>query len=311
MGKTSIAIHGGAGTILKSEMTPEKERAYTAALREAVEIGNSILTSGGTSKEAVCQAVVSLENSDLFNAGKGSVFTSNGQHEMDASLMCGDDRMAGAVAAVQGIKNPILLAKEVMDHSGHVLLIGDGAELFAKERNMQFEPASYFHNDYRYQQWQSVKGTGKVQLDHAKSTLDDKKFGTVGAVALDQHGNIAAATSTGGMTNKKYGRVGDSPIIGSGTYANNKTCAVSCTGDGEFFMRGVVAYDVSCLMEYKGLSLQAACDEVVHQRLIDIKGEGGLIAVNTQGELALVFNSAGMYRASIVNGGEALVEIYK
>lgn len=309
--KTSIAIHGGAGTILKSEMTDEKERSYREALKEAIQIGNAILEDGGKAVDAVAAAVVSLENNELYNAGKGSVFTADGKHEMDASIMCGKSLNAGATAAVSHVKNPILLAKNIMNNSQHVFMIGAGAEKFAKDQKMEFCDAEYFHNDYRYKQWQSVAGSDKVQLDHAKSTLDDKKFGTVGAVALDEFGNIAAATSTGGMTNKKFGRVGDSPMIGAGNYANNKTCAVSCTGDGEYFIRAVVAYDISCLIEFKGLSLQEACEEVVHKRLLEINGEGGVIACNTEGDVALVFNSAGMYRASKKEGEELKIEIYK
>jgi len=309
--KTSIAIHGGAGTILKSEMTPEKEKAYKDALSEAILLGDNILSNGGTAIAAVEAAVVCLEDCELFNAGKGSVYTADGNHEMDASIMCGKSRDAGATAAVSSVKNPIVLAREIMENSPHVFMIGEGAKNFAIDRGITLEKEEYFHNEFRYQQWMAIKGSDKVQLDHSQSTLKDKKFGTVGAVALDQFGNIAAATSTGGMTNKKFGRVGDSPMIGSGNYANNQTCAVSCTGDGEFFIRGVVAYDISALMEYKGLSLQEACDEVVHKRLIEIKGEGGVIATNTNGDIAMVFNSAGMYRASKKEGEEYKVEIYK
>ena len=308
MNTFSIAIHGGAGTILKSLMTPQKEQAYKAALEIALAAGYAILQKGGTALSAVEQAVVELENSPLFNAGKGSVFTEKGTHEMDASIMCGIERKAGAVSIITGIKNPISLARKVMEETEHVFLAGAGAMEFAQKVGARFENPAYFHDDFRYAQWQEVKGTDVFQLDHSPNK--EKKFGTVGAVALDQFGNIAAATSTGGMTNKKFGRVGDSPMIGAGTYANNQTCGVSCTGSGEFFIRGVVAYDVSCLMEYKGLDLQTACDLVVKERLIKLGGDGGLIAVNAHGDLSFSFNTEGMYRASQRKNEEAFVGIY-
>ena len=308
MKKFAIALHGGAGTILRSAMTPEKEAAYTAALQAALNIGYAILENGGSALEAVEQTVVSLEDCPLFNAGRGSVFTADGKHEMDASIMDGLTRDAGAVSMVSGVRNPIALARLVMAESGHVMLAGAGAMDFARSMKVPFEPESYFHDDFRWNQWQEMRGSDGFQLDH--SAKKDEKFGTVGAVALDIKGNIAAATSTGGMTNKKFGRIGDSPIIGAGTYAHNKTCAVSCTGSGEFFIRGVVAYDVSCLMEYKGLSLQAACDEVVQRRLMEIGGDGGLVALDAAGNIALVFNTEGMYRACRDSGGRNEVAIY-
>ncbi|MBK9449328.1 MAG: isoaspartyl peptidase/L-asparaginase [Bacteroidetes bacterium] len=308
MKKFAIALHGGAGTILRSAMTPEKEAAYTAALQAALNIGYAILENGGSALEAVEQTVVSLEDCPLFNAGRGSVFTADGKHEMDASIMDGLTRDAGAVSMVSGVRNPITLARLVMAESGHVMLAGEGAMDFARSMKVPFEPESYFHDDFRWNQWQEMRGSDGFQLDH--SAKKDEKFGTVGAVALDQQGNIAAATSTGGMTNKKFGRIGDSPIIGAGTYAHNKTCAVSCTGSGEFFIRGVVAYDVSCLMEYKGLSLQAACDEVVQRRLMEIGGDGGLVALDAAGNIALVFNTEGMYRACRDSAGRNEVGIY-
>ena len=308
MKKFAIALHGGAGTILRSAMTPEKEAAYTAALQAALNIGYAILQNGGSALEAVEQTVVSLEDCPLFNAGRGSVFTADGKHEMDASIMDGLTRDAGAVSMISGVRNPITLARLVMAESGHVMLAGEGAMDFARSMKVPFEPESYFHDDFRWNQWQEMRGSDGFQLDH--SAKKDEKFGTVGAVALDIKGNIAAATSTGGMTNKKFGRIGDSPIIGAGTYANNKTCAVSCTGSGEFFIRGVVAYDVSCLMEYKGLSLQAACDEVVQRRLMEIGGDGGLVALDAAGNIALVFNTEGMYRACRDSAGRNEVGIY-
>ena len=305
----SIAIHGGAGTIHKSQMSDKKEAAYKTALSLALNKGYGSLSEGKTALEAVEIAVSYLEDSPLFNAGKGSVFTHEGTHEMDAAIMEGKDLTAGAVAGVNGIKNPIQLARKIMEASEHVFLAGNGALEFAKEHNFSLEPDEYFYDELRYRQWQEALENDVVQLDH--SPLKEEKFGTVGAVALDQFGNVAAATSTGGMTNKKFGRVGDSPMIGAGNYANNNTCAVSCTGSGEFFIRGVVAYDVSCLMEYKGLSLAEACQEVVQNRLLKIGGDGGLIAVDTSGALCLEFNTDGMYRGLKKSSGEELIAIYR
>lgn len=304
----SIAIHGGAGTLIRGMMTPEKEQSYLSTLNEALNMGYKILEQKGTATDAVIAAVSVLEDSPLFNAGKGSVFTSAGTHEMDAAIMEGKQREAGAVAMISGIKNPILLANDVMKHSGHVLLAGEGALSFAKLRNYEFLPPSYFHDAFRYEQWLQIKDTDLTQLDHTKR---DHKFGTVGAVACDMEGNIAAATSTGGMTNKKFGRIGDSPLIGSGTYANNQTCAVSCTGSGEFFIRGAVAYDVSCLIEHKNYTLQQACDEVIKNRLMALGGDGGLIAINAQAEIAMSFNTEGMYRGFKHSDGSARAVIYE
>lgn len=305
----SIAIHGGAGTLLKEHMTAEKEQAYAAALNEAITLATGILENNGTAMDAVAAAVRSMEDSPLFNAGKGSVFTANGTHEMDASIMDGNNRMAGAVSMVTGIKNPVDLARMVMDKSEHVFLAGDGAMEFAKSQDIEVLPPAYFYDQLRYDQWQEIKGSDSFQLDH--SVKKDAKFGTVGAVALDQQGNIAAATSTGGMTNKKWGRVGDSPMIGAGTYANNATCAVSCTGSGEYFIRGVVAYEVSALMEFKNLTLEQATKEVVQKRLPEIGGDGGLIAVDAQGNISLEFNTAGMYRAFAKANSPKTIKIYK
>ncbi len=306
MSKYAIAIHGGAGTILKSSMTLSKEAAYNRSLTEAVTEGEEILKRGGSSLDAVEAAIRSLEDNDLFNAGKGSVFTNTGRNELDASIMSGLDLSAGAVAGVTNIRNPITLARSVMEKSEHVLLTGKGAIDFAKTTNQKFENDGYFFVQDRFDQLEEARNAGLVQLDHS-----DHKFGTVGAVALDLDGNLAAGTSTGGMTNKKFGRVGDSPIIGAGTYANNNTCAVSCTGHGEFFMKTVAAYDVSCLMEYKGLSLKEACKLVVKEKLVKIGGEGGLIAIDAKGNIELVFNSAGMYRAKAGKGKKLFVGIYK
>ncbi len=290
-----ILIHGGAGTILKKDLTDIKEQEYLTALKTASDLGYMALADGLSSIEAVNIAIISLENNALFNAGKGSVFTAEGKHEMDAAIMCGKTLNAGAVAMVSGIKNPINLAKLVMEQSPHVFLASSGAMAFANAMGIPILENDYFYDEYRYQQWQEIKNTDEFTLDH--QTKKEGKFGTVGAVALDLHGNIAAGTSTGGMTNKKFGRIGDSPIIGAGTYANNKTCAISCTGSGEFFMRAVVAYDISCLIEYKAMDLQTACDFVIKDKLVKQNGDGGLIGINNKGESAFSFNTEGMYRA--------------
>jgi beta-aspartyl-peptidase (threonine type) len=305
----AIAIHGGAGTLIKGLMTPELENEYKLALEHARNEGYKVLEQGGTALDAVETAVKLLEDTPLFNAGKGAVFTAEGTHEMDAAIMDGKTRKAGAVSLVTGIKNPVALARDVMDNSYHVFLAGDGAMQFAKSNGYDILSPDYFYDEVRYQQWQGIKDTEGFQLDH--SVKKDGKFGTVGAVACDQNGNIAAATSTGGMTNKKWGRIGDSPMIGVGNYANNKTCAISCTGSGEFFIRGVVAYDVACLMEHKNLSIQEASEEVIHKRILELGGDGGLIAIDAQGNIAMPFNTEGMYRASKTSKGVEMVAIYK
>ncbi len=308
MANYSIAIHGGAGTLVKGMMTKSLEAGYLAALKEARDIGYSILEGGGRAIDAVEDSVRSLEDSPLFNAGRGSVFAADGSHEMDASIMNGSDLDAGAVSLVTGIRNPISLARLVMDKSEHIFLAGEGAHNFGDLHGCQREDQHYFYDDLRYKQWQEIKGSDSFQLDHSLSK--ESKFGTVGAVACDQNGDLAAATSTGGMTNKKFGRVGDSPMIGAGTYANNKTCAVSCTGSGEYFIRGVVAYDVSCLMEYRGLSLEDAARVVVEERLVGIGGDGGLIAVDAKGNIAMPFNTEGMYRGARSFEGLDEIAIY-
>ena len=314
MKKISIAIHGGAGTILKQDMTPELEDAYRQALKEAMDAGYAVLENGGTAINSVKAAVVVMEDCPLFNAGKGSVFTKKGLNEMDAAIMDGSTLDAGAIAGVRNIRNPVELAEEVMLHSGHVFLSGKGANDFAIKQGIKLEPDEYFYSEYRYDQWREIRDSDLYQLDHKSDKLvglmKDKKFGTVGAVACDEDGNIAAATSTGGMTNKRYGRIGDSPMIGVGTYANNKTCAISCTGHGEIFIKAVAAYDVSCLMEYKNMSLQQACEEVVLKKLASMRGDGGLIGVDSNGNAAMVFNSAGMYRGLRNNDGENVIAIY-
>lgn len=315
MQKISIVIHGGAGTILKQDMTTDLEGAYIKGLDEALEAGYAVLKAGGSSVNAVKAAIVVLEDNLLFNAGRGSVFTKKGVQEMDAAIMEGKDLSAGAVAGIRNIRNPIELASEVMLNSNHVFLSGKGANDFAIKQGVKLEPDEYFFSQFRYDQWKEIRDSDNYSLDHTHQGLEelmkDKKFGTVGAVACDQMGNIAAATSTGGMTNKKYGRIGDSPIIGAGTYANNNTCAISCTGHGEPFIRAVSAYDVSCLMEYKGLSLKEAMHEVVNVKLVKMKGEGGMIGVDAVGNIAMIFNSAGMYRGMKNSDGERVIGIYK
>ncbi len=305
----SIAIHGGAGTLVKGLMTAELETAYKEALNSALNAGYALLKHGGSALDAVEVSVKLLEDSPLFNAGKGSVFTAEGTHEMDAAIMEGKHLKAGAVSLITGIKNPVSLARDVMEKSYHVFLAGEGAMKFAESNGYIIENEDYFYDEVRYKQWQGIKDTEGFQLDH--SVKKDGKFGTVGAVACDCNGDVAAATSTGGMTNKKWGRVGDSPMIGAGNYANNKTCAVSCTGSGEFFIRGVVAYDVSCLMEFKGWSLEKAASEVIHKRILEINGDGGLIAVDAKGNISMPFNTEGMYRACITKEGKKEISIYK
>ena len=314
MQKISIAIHGGAGTILKEDMTPAMEDAHRKGLSEALGAGYAVLENGGTALNAVKAAVVILEDNPLFNAGKGAVFTKKGLNEMDAAIMDGSTLEAGAIAGVRNIRNPVELAEEVMLHSGHVFLSGKGANDFAIKQGIKLEPDDYFYSQYRYDQWREIRDSDLYQLDHKNDKLvgllKDKKLGTVGAVACDGDGNIAAATSTGGMTNKRFGRIGDSPLIGIGTYANNKTCAISCTGHGEIFIKAVAAYDVSCLMEYKNMSLLQACEEVVLKKLVALNGEGGLIGMDAKGNAALVFNSAGMYRGLKNSDGENWIAIY-
>lgn len=315
MSKYTLALHGGAGTILKQDMTPDLEAAYLAGLEDALKAGYAVLEEGGTAVNAVKATVVVLEDNMLLNAGRGSVFTKKGLQEMDAAIMDGLTLNAGAVAGVRNVRNPIELAMEVMRNSNHVFLSGKGANDFAIKQGIKLEPDEFFFSQFRYDQWKAIRDSDNYALDHTHQELEelmrDKKFGTVGAVACDAQGNIAAATSTGGMTNKKYGRIGDSPLIGAGTYANNKTCAISATGHGEPFIRGVAAYDVSCLMEYKGLSLHEAMNIVVNDKLVKLEGEGGMIGVDAQGNTAMIFNSAGMYRAMRSSDGEGEVAIYR
>ncbi|MCU0425814.1 MAG: isoaspartyl peptidase/L-asparaginase [Candidatus Kapabacteria bacterium] len=357
----AIAIHGGAGTIRRSAMTPEKEAQYRAVLTQALYAGHEVLKRGGNALDAVSAAVMIMEDSPLFNAGKGAVLTAEGAVELDAAIMDGSNLKAGAVCGVRGVKNPIVLARRVMDKTAHVMLTGKGAERFAEEQGFERMPDAYFITERRAQELQRAQQnttqkplppdetpgsttprntapkrdssqqkrsealpgqTSQSQRNQKSVAYNDtapleegshegKKFGTVGAVALDKNGNIAAATSTGGMTNKKYGRVGDAPIIGAGTYANNVTCAVSATGHGEYFIRSVVAHDIAALIEYKQFSLERAADEVVMKKLVERGGSGGIIAIDGKGNIAMPFNSEGMYRGCITADGKIRVEIFR
>jgi len=310
----AIAIHGGAGTITRKELTPEKEQAYTMALDSAISIGVQVLEQGKSSMDAVEQVIRYLEDNPLFNAGKGAVFTHEGQNELDASIMDGATLRAGSIAGVKHIKNPITLARWVMEKSPHVLLTGQGAETFALENGMDTVPASYFFTQRRWDSLQKIKAEeDSIKAAEKHGYLfqnDDRKFGTVGCVAMDKSGNLASGTSTGGMTNKRWNRVGDAPVIGAGTYADNASCAVSCTGHGEYFIRYAVAHDISALMAYKGMTAQQAGNEVILSKLKKAGGEGGCIIIDRKGNIALPFNSEGMYRASYSNGVKK-IEIYK
>lgn len=326
--KYVLVIHGGAGTILKSQMTPEREKAYTNSLNKALQTGNDILKNGGTALDAVEAVVRSMEDDSLFNAGKGAVFTNEGKNELDAAIMNGKTLQAGSVAGVTIIRNPISAARAVMEKSPHVMMTGKGAELFAKQQGLEIVHPSYFYTESRWKGLQKVlkEDSSKQQLDHTDTSNKVSsgfseffysplgvggKYGTVGAVALDRYGNLAAATSTGGMTNKRYGRIGDAPIIGSGTYADNKTVAISCTGWGEYFIRLVMAKSISDMMEFGKMKLSAAANEMVMKRLPALGGDGGLIAVDKNGNVAMPFCSEGMYRGFIKNTGEKVVKIYK
>ncbi|MXP51501.1 MULTISPECIES: isoaspartyl peptidase/L-asparaginase family protein [unclassified Pantoea] len=319
MAKAVIAIHGGAGAITRAAMSAEKEQHYRQQLHAIVTAGQQILATGGSALDAVTEAVRLLEECPLFNAGKGAVFTHQGTHELDASIMDGRTLDVGAVAGVNHIRNPILAARKVMENSPHVLFIGAGAEAFAAEQGLEQVAPDFFSTPERWEQLQRALSSQQMVLDHdgaAQSHSDDpldpdRKFGTVGAVALDLQGNLAAATSTGGMTNKQVGRVGDSPLVGAGCYANNETVAVSCTGTGEVFIRTLAAYDVSAQMEYGGRSLQQATANVIHDKVQELEGSGGLIAVDRHGNVVLPFNSEGMYRGFAYVGGEVEVAIYR
>lgn len=305
----AIVIHGGAGTILKENMTDEKEAAYLKILNEALDVGESILKNGGTSLEAVEKTIMLMEDSPLFNSGKGAVFTNAGTNELDASIMEGAGQQAGTVAGVKTVRNPIQAAIAVMQNSDHVMLAGVGADQFAAEQGLTIVDNSYFHTERR---WNSLQKIKKEEAEKSKEIVEnaDNKFGTVGCVALDKKGNITAGTSTGGMTNKRWGRVGDSPIIGAGNYADNATCGVSCTGHGEYFIRYAVAHDVAARMSYLKESVVQAADHVVNKTLVEKGGSGGLIALDANGKVAMPFNSKGMYRG-YARPGERVVKIYE
>lgn len=300
--KVVMVIHGGAGTIRKNQMSADREKAYQSALTEALRKGYDVIQKGGSSLDATEAAVRILEDNPLFNAGKGAVFTNEGKNELDAAIMDGSNLKAGAVAGLTTIRNPITLARAVMEKSPHVMMIGGGAEKFAREQKLEIVDPSYFYTEERWKGLQRAKQNDSIK---------DSKFGTVGAVALDKKGNLAAATSTGGMTNKKYGRVGDVPVIGAGTYANNNTCAISCTGWGEFFIRLVVAKSISDLMEYKGIGVQEAADKLVMKDVPKLGGDGGLIALDKNGKFSMPFCTEGMYRGYITESGKVVVAIYK
>ncbi len=308
-----LVIHGGAGTIERSSMTPEREAKYRATLAQALSAGYAVLHSGGSSLDAVEAAVCVMEDSPLFNAGKGAVFTNDGHNEMDASIMDGSNRQAGAVAAVRGVKNPIKAARLVMDKTSHVMLVGDGASQFAREQGLEFEDSAYFYTEERWKELERTREEEKKKKsEYGSLAFPHTHLGTVGAVALDVNGNLAAATSTGGLTNKHWGRVGDSPIIGAGTYADNATCAVSCTGVGEYFIRGSFAREMSALMQFQGLSVKAAAKRVIHEELTTMGGEGtgGLIALDAKGNFAMDLNTPGMYRGYVRDDGKPHVFIY-
>lgn len=308
----SLVIHGGAGTILREHLTPETEASIRAALTRALLAGEKILKNGGTSLDAIQAAIMILEDSPHFNAGKGAVFTAKGTHELDASIMDGKTLNAGAVAAVKTIRNPIVLARAVMEKSKHVMLVGSGAEAFAKQQGINQVSPDYFFVQRRYDQLLKLQSTEKKATEQtSQAYYSDHRFGTVGAVALDTHGNITAGTSTGGMTNKKFGRVGDAPIIGAGTYANNASCGVSATGHGEYFIRATVASSICMLMEYKGYDLQKAADTIVMKKLVKMKGDGGIIAVDKQGNIVYSFNSKGMYRGKVSDKQQPSTAIFK
>ncbi len=309
-GQYAIVIHGGAGTIEKKNMDAQTEKAYKEALHRALDAGEEILQAGGKSIEAVEAAICIMEDSPLFNAGKGAVFTHEGKNELDASIMCGDTKMAGAVGSVTIVKNPIRLARAIMEKSEHVMMIGAGAEQFAKKTGLEIVDPSYFYTERRWQSLQKILQEDKDSTALSEDEKGNKKNGTVGCVALDKFGNIVAGTSTGGMTNKQFNRLGDAPIIGAGTYADNASCGVSCTGHGEYFIRFTVARDVAALMEYKGWTLEKAANYIINEKLVKERGEGGLIALDRKGNIAMPFNSSGMYRGWAKQGKREVL-IYK
>ena len=322
----AIAIHGGAGTILKKNMSDSLEQAYLNVLSQAALAGHQILKNGGSSLDAVQASINLMEDSPLFNAGKGAVFTNDGHNELDASIMDGASLNAGAIAGVKQVKNPIDLARLVMDHSEHVFMYGEGAEAFACEQGMDLIDQSYFFTQRRYDHLIQIQQAQEASASNSPNArgpispnqspfydpiLKNAKFGTVGCVALDQFGNLAAGTSTGGMTNKRFGRIGDAPVIGAGTYANNQSCAVSATGWGEYFIRGVVAHDIAAMMEYGGYTLEQAASQVIDKKIPKMGGDGGIIAMDHDGRISMKFNTPGMYRAQIDTKGKLKVGIYK
>lgn len=310
--KTMLVIHGGAGTITRASMSADVEKQYREALEQSLRLGHAVLAKSGSSMDAVEASIRFMEDSPLFNAGKGAVFTHDGRNELDAAVMDGKTKKAGSIAGVTIIRNPITAARAVMEKSEHVMMVGRGAEMFATKMGLEIVDPSYFWTERRWKGLQQMLLEEEGQKPKAELAMpDDKKFGTVGAVALDRSGNLAAGTSTGGMTNKKFGRVGDAPIIGAGTYAENESCAVSATGHGEFFIRWTVAYDIAALVKYRGLTVQQAADEVIHKKLAPVKGEGGVIVLDAKGNFAMSFNSEGMYRGWIGADGVPHVEIYK
>jgi beta-aspartyl-peptidase (threonine type) len=307
--KFVLVVHGGAGTIERDKMTAEKEREYRFGLEKALRTGYDVLKSGGSSLDATETAVRMLEDDPHFNAGKGAVFTSAGTNELDAAIMDGKTLKAGTVAVLRHVKNPVELARLVMEKSPHVMLSGEGAEKFATENGIRLVDQKYFFTPERWDALQKMKAAEKNR--HAMTIITEQdRHGTVGAVALDQNGNLAAATSTGGTTNKRPGRVGDSPIIGGGTYANNATCAVSATGEGEYFIRATVAHDISALMDYRSMKLSDAA-QIVLDKVVKLGGTGGLIAVDREGNIALPFNTSGMYRGHVDSSGQFVIEIYR
>ena len=306
----AIAIHGGSGTINKGDFSESKEHEIRVTLERAVRAGHEILATGGASLDAVTRAITILEDSPHFNAAMGAVFNAEGKNELDASIMSGSDLNAGAVAAVHNVRNPVLLARKVMTDSVHVMLMGAGAEQFARDHGIAFEDDDYFFTEYRWQQLQKAKAKDNGETTFLSET-PDQWFSTVGAVALDSQGNLAAGTSTGGMTNKRWGRVGDSPIIGAGTYADNQSCAVSATGHGEYFIRATVAREICARVQYTGMGLAKSANQVINKELVEMGGSGGIIALDPQGNIALTFNTAGMYRASVDIDGKVTVAIYK
>lgn len=309
-----IVIHGGAGTLLRKNMTPEKEAAYREKLTEAIQVGYEILKNGGSSQEAVEKTIHVMEDSTLFNAGKGAVLTAEETIELDASFMNGETLDAGAIAGVRTIKHPISAAIKVMESSSHVMLSGQGADQFAAEQGLEIVAPEYFYTEQRKEALNRVKEAERKGGESAsleQEFLKNQRYGTVGCAALDKNGNLSAGTSTGGMTNKKWNRIGDAPIIGAGTYANNATCAISATGWGEFFIRSVVAHDISALMEYKGLSIQEAARIVIHEKVAKLGGDGGVVGIDHQGNVAMEMNTPGMYRAHINSMGNLTVKIYK